>query len=119
MLKLTISEFFKRLTIQIWRQSYQRTLQGIRWFLLISFIVVVIVDLAECRPIQLNWQVVPDPGANCRQGSIQLITMGTANVVTDLLLVLFPVPIILRSQMRTKKKVQLVILFAGSLCQPV
>ena len=115
MLKLTISEFFKRLTIQIWRPSYERTLQGIRWFLLASFIAVVIADLAECSPVTHYWQVLPDPGGECRQGYTQLVTMGTANVITDLLLVLFPVPIILRSKMGLKKKVQLVLLFGGSL----
>ncbi|KAK6591683.1 hypothetical protein H4I96_12239 [Botrytis cinerea] len=40
---------------------------------------------------------------------------GTVNVLTDLLLVLFPVPIIIGSKMRIKRKIQLVLLFAGSL----
>lgn len=41
--------------------------------------------------------------------------MGTVNVLTDFLLVLFPVPIIIGSTMRIKRKIQLVLLFAGSL----
>lgn len=90
-------------------------LQFIRWFLLSTFIAVIIADLAECHPITHYWQVVPDPGGRCRQGYVQLLTMGTANVTTDFLLVLFPIPIILRSTMRVKKKTQLVLLFALSL----
>ena len=115
MLKLTISEFFKRLTFTIWRRSYELTLQFIRWFLLATFIAVLIADLAECQPVSHYWQVVPDPGGSCRQGYAQLLTMGTANVITDLLLVLFPIPIIIRSKMGVTRKIQLVILFAGSL----
>jgi hypothetical protein len=115
MLKLAISEFFKRLTLTIWRRSYEITLQCIRWFLLVTFVAVVIADLAECQPIDHYWQVVPDPGAKCRQGYAQLITMGTADVVTDILLVVFPIPIIIRSRMKFKRKLQLVALFAGSL----
>ncbi len=115
MLKLTISEFFKRLTINIWTRSHQLMLQSIRWFLLVTFVAVVIADLAECQPFTHYWQVTPDPGGHCRQGYAQLITMGTANVMTDLLLVLFPIPIIIRSQMKITRKIQLVILFAGSL----
>ena len=115
MLKLTISEFFKRLTFTIWRRSYEITLQSIRWFLLATFIAVIIADLAECQPVTHYWQVVPDPGGACRQGYAQLLTMGTANVITDLLLVLFPIPIIIRSRMGVKRKIQLVLLFAGSL----
>ncbi|APA09108.1 hypothetical protein SS1G_03001 [Sclerotinia sclerotiorum 1980 UF-70] len=115
MLKLTISEFFKRLTINIWTRSHERTLIFIRWFLLVTFIAVIIADISECQPINHYWQVTPDPGAKCRQGYAQLLTMGTVNVLTDLLLVLFPVPIIISSTMRIKRKIQLVLLFAGSL----
>lgn len=115
MLKLAITEFFKRLTLTIWRRSYERMLQSLRWFLLVTFIAVVIADLCECHPVSHYWQVVPDPGPKCRQGYAQLLTMGTVNVITDILLVVFPIPIIIRSQMGPKRKVQLVALFATSL----
>ena len=115
MLKLTISEFFKRLTLNIWRRSHELMLQFIRWFLLATFLAVIIADLAECQPVTHYWQVVPDPGAKCRQGYAQLLTMGTANVITDILLVVFPIPIIIRSRMGVKRKIQLTFLFAGSL----
>jgi hypothetical protein len=115
MLKFTISEFFKRLTLNIWTRSHEIVLVAIRGFLFLTFIAVVIADLAECKPFTHYWQVVPDPGGNCRQGYAQLLTMGTANVVTDLLLVAFPIPIIIRSKMGAKRKIQLVLLFAGSL----
>jgi hypothetical protein len=115
MLKLTISEFFKRLTLNIWRRSHQLMLQFIRWFLLLTFFAVFIADITECHPITHYWQVVPDPGPKCRQGYAQLLTMGTANVITDILLVAFPIPIIIRSKMGVKRKIQLTFLFAGSL----
>ncbi|KIN08691.1 hypothetical protein OIDMADRAFT_188358 [Oidiodendron maius Zn] len=115
MLKLTITEFFKRLTVTIWRRSYEYILQFIRWFLLITFIAIVISDLVECHPTVHYWQVVPDPGGQCRQGYAQLLTMGTVNVITDILLVIFPIPIIIRSSMGFKRKAQLVALFSASL----
>ncbi len=80
-----------------------------------TFITVLISDLTECQPFRNYWQVLPDPGGRCRQGYAQLITMACCNVITDLLLVLFPVPIILRSHMKKKKKIQLVLLFSLSL----
>ncbi|KAH8656066.1 hypothetical protein BGZ60DRAFT_385063 [Tricladium varicosporioides] len=115
MLKLTISEFFKRLISSIWRDTYERILVFIRWFLIVTFIAVVIADISECQPFHHYWQVVPDPGPKCRQGYSQLLMMGTANVLTDLLLVLFPIPIIIRSKMGAKRKIQLVLLFSASL----
>ncbi|RKF65540.1 putative protein/integral membrane protein [Golovinomyces cichoracearum] len=114
-LKLTISEFFKRLTWNISTSSHEVTLKGIRWFLLFTFLVVVIADLSECQKFSNFWQVVPDPGPHCRQGFAQLLTMGTMNIITDFLLAFFPIPIILKSHMGLVKKIQLILLFSLSL----
>ncbi|KAF6842153.1 integral membrane protein [Colletotrichum plurivorum] len=114
-LKNTILEFFKRLTGVTWARSYEQTLVFIRCTLVATFVAIIVSDLAECRPINHYWQVTPDPGGQCRQGFAHLITMATCNVITDALLVFFPIPIILRSQMRVKRKVQLTLLFSLSL----
>ncbi|TIA74972.1 hypothetical protein D6C76_06152 [Aureobasidium pullulans] len=112
--KFTVSEFLKRITSAIWRRSYEITLHCIRIFLVATFIAVVIATLAECQPFDHYWQVVPDPGPQCRQGYAQLITMGTADMITDVLLVAFPIPIVLRSQIPLKRKLSLVCLFSFS-----
>ncbi|RYO85777.1 hypothetical protein DL766_008086 [Monosporascus sp. MC13-8B] len=114
-LKNAILEFFKRLTSTTWTRSHELTLLFIRVTLVLTFLAVLISDLAECQPFHNYWQVLPDPGGRCRQGYAQLITMASCNVITDLLLVFFPVPIILKSHMKKKKKVQLVLLFSLSL----
>lgn len=49
-MKLTVSEFLKRITIRIWRRSYEITLQAIRVFLILTFGAVVIATLTECQP---------------------------------------------------------------------
>lgn len=113
--KFTISEFLKRLTSHVWKDSYEFCLQCIRWFLAVTFVAVIIATLSECQPFSHYWQVVPDPGGKCREGTAQLITMGTSDVITDLLIVGFPIPIVLKSAMNTKRKISLVFLFALSL----
>lgn len=75
---------------------------------------MVIATLAECRPLYGYWQVTPDPGPQCRQGHAQLVTMGTSDVITDLLLIVFPIPIVIKSAMATKRKFSLVLLFSLS-----
>lgn len=112
--KLTVSEFLKRITIRIWRRSYEITLQGIRIFLFVTFGGVVIATLAECQPFNHYWQVIPDPGAHCRQGYAQLLTMGTCDIVTDILLIGFPIPVVLNSGQSWKRKLQMVSLFSLS-----
>lgn len=115
MLKNTILEFFKRLSGLTWSKSYQNGVLAVRCVLIATFIAVVISDLAECQPFNHYWQVLPDPGGQCRQGYANLITTGVCNVLTDLLLVVLPVPIIIMSQMSFTRKFQLVLLFSMSL----
>jgi hypothetical protein len=115
MSKWTVSEFLKRITIHLWRTSYEFTLHCIRIFLVATFIAVVIATLAECQPFSHYWQVVPDPGPQCRQNYAQLITMGTADIITDILLIAFPIPIVLRSGQNWKRKLQLAALFSTSI----
>ncbi|KAH6635540.1 hypothetical protein B0J18DRAFT_50498 [Chaetomium sp. MPI-SDFR-AT-0129] len=113
-LKYAILEFFKRLKVT-WRRTYDWALMFIRGFLVTTFIAVVISDLAECQPFSNYWQVLPDPGGQCRQGYAQLLTMAVCNVITDLLLVMVPIPVILSSSMSAARKFQLVLLFCLSL----
>ena len=79
--------------------------------LALTFVAVVISDLAECRPFSHYWQVSPDPGPQCRQGYAQLLATTACNVLTDLLLVVFPVPIVVKSRLTLGRKVVLVGLF--------
>jgi len=113
--KFTVSEFLKRMTTKFWTRSYEIQLRFIRVFLVVSFIAVMIGTLVECQPFDHYWQVVPDPGPRCRQGYVQLITMGTADMITDLLLIIFPIPIVLKSSMPPKRKFSLVLLFSMSI----
>ncbi|KAF1833679.1 hypothetical protein BDW02DRAFT_371872 [Decorospora gaudefroyi] len=115
MAKFTISEFLKRLTERFWKKGYEWGLRGIRIFLVVTFVMVFIATLAECHPPSHYWQVIPDPGPQCRQGYAQLLTMGITDIVTDILLIAFPIPIIVRSSMPLKRKISLITLFSLSL----
>jgi len=82
---------------------------------MLSFIGVVIATLAECQPFDHYWQVVPDPGKACRCGDTQIIAMGVLDGITDFILVLFPLPIIFASNMKSSRKISLSLLFSMSL----
>lgn len=113
--KYTVCEFLKRLTANIWRKSFQLVLKFIYVFLASTLVAVVIATLAECQPFDHYWQVVPDPGPKCRSGYANLITMGTCDVITDLLLVAFPIPLVILTSMPLKRKISLALLFAMSI----
>ncbi|CAI7644509.1 unnamed protein product [Penicillium pancosmium] len=113
--KLTVCEFLKRVTGIVTRRSISIFLRFIHFFLISTLVAVIIATLAECQPFDHYWQVIPDPGPSCRSGYANLITMGTCDVITDLLLIAFPVPIILMAQISLKRKLALTILFCLSL----
>lgn len=102
------------MTERFWKKGYEYGLRGIRIFLVATFVAVVIATLAECQPFSHYWQVIPDPGPQCRQGYAHLLTMGITDIITDILLVFFPIPIILKSGMPIKRKLSLIALFSMS-----
>ena len=110
-LKFTTLEFLNRLAGASMKKAYLRLIIFLRCALAVSFLAVLISDLAECQPFSHYWQVVPDPGPQCRQGFAQLLTMGVSSAILDTILVAFPVPIILSTRIATKRKVLLVMLF--------
>ncbi|KAL2844247.1 hypothetical protein BJX68DRAFT_269775 [Aspergillus pseudodeflectus] len=113
--KLTVCEFLNRIAGMTWRRSVRIFLIFIYYFLASTFIAVVIATLAECQPFTHHWQVIPDPGPKCRSGVANLITMGACDIITDLILVAFPIPLIMMTNMSARRKFALVTLFALSL----
>ena len=113
--KFTVLEFLKRIVGSHWTRTYELGLRYIRYFLLATFCIVFISTLAECQPFDHYWQVVPDPGPKCRQGLVQLLAMGACDILTDVILVIFPIPVVLASSMHGKRKVSLTLLFMLSL----
>ncbi|KAJ4257896.1 hypothetical protein NW757_003524 [Fusarium falciforme] len=111
-IKFTTLEFFERLAGATRRRSHALMIIGMRVVFIATFVAVLISDLAECQPFPHYWQVTPDPGGKCRQGFAHMITMGACNVITDLVLIAFPIPIILSTQIATKRKVLLIMLFS-------
>ncbi|GAB1318006.1 hypothetical protein MFIFM68171_08216 [Madurella fahalii] len=111
LLKAVTLLFFDRLVGSSGKNRYTLLLRFMWAALAVTFLAVVISDLAECTPFHRYWQVVPDPGPQCRQGHAYLITVTVCNVLTDLLLVVFPVPIVIKSRLSIGRKTLLVLLF--------
>ena len=112
--KLTILEFLQRNFSGMWNKSWTMALNGCRWFLAITYIGVFLATLLECQPFWNYWQVVPDPGPQCRQGLAQLITMGVTDSITDVVLVAFPVAVVSLSNLPLMRKIGSSLLFSLS-----
>jgi hypothetical protein len=110
-LKFTTLEFLNRLAGASLKKVYKILITILRCALAASFVAVIVSDLAECRPISHYWQIIPDPGPQCRQGLVQLLTMGVCSAVIDVILIIFPIPIIISTRIPTKRKILLAMLF--------
>ncbi|KAF8863941.1 hypothetical protein BDZ45DRAFT_582773 [Acephala macrosclerotiorum] len=103
-IKYSTSMFFRTLTEAVWQRQHQKLLRCLHIFLGLTFLATIVADLGACQPFNHYWQVVPDPGPACRTGSAHLYTMGVLNIVTNLVLIIFPIPIIWKAKISRKQK---------------
>ncbi|KAJ6043411.1 uncharacterized protein N7446_001610 [Penicillium canescens] len=104
--------------------TYRRLLRHLRWekatmisyigIFAATYVTVQIVTFTECDPFNHYWIVLPDPGICC-QAQLQLIVLGVLNVITDLMLIALPIPILILVKRSTVEKLQLAVLFAVGL----
>ncbi|KAI9682540.1 MAG: hypothetical protein M1829_000333 [Trizodia sp. TS-e1964] len=108
--KAVLLLFYKRLIRKIkWERVILRTYWSI---LALSYIVVLVVSLSECKPFERYWQVVPDPGT-CAKATLQLFTYAAFNMFTDLLLIALPVRVLIQVKRPLLQKLQLGVLFSA------
>ncbi|PUU76754.1 hypothetical protein B9Z19DRAFT_989308 [Tuber borchii] len=89
------------------------------WFMkfgIVSFYERIVVKL-ESRRVWLKYlifgrQVYPDPGEACSSSQAQLYTTGVCNIFTDLILIIYPLPIIFNTGLRLRRKLQIGGLFS-------
>ncbi|KAL5361126.1 hypothetical protein BJX96DRAFT_81522 [Aspergillus floccosus] len=104
--------------------TYRRLHSHLRWekLTMISYIgifaatyvAVQIVTFTECDPFNHYWMVLPDPG-KCCQAQVQLIVLGVLNVITDVMLIAMPIPILVMVKRSIIEKLQLAALFTVGL----
>ncbi|KAH6672397.1 hypothetical protein B0J14DRAFT_655281 [Halenospora varia] len=82
------------------------------WAILaVTYVVIQVAVFTDCRPIHLYWQVVPDPGT-CSQALGELVILGGLNIFTDILLIILPLPTLLKVNKSLGSKLRLVSLFS-------
>lgn len=107
--KYSISIFLRTLTSSIWTPLHQTYLVYIHIFLFLTLITTIVTVLAPCRPFNHFWQVVPDPGTQCRQNYVYVFTTGSLNILTNIVLVVFPIPMVLMSGLLLKQKINILL----------
>ncbi|KAI1247427.1 hypothetical protein MGN70_011317 [Eutypa lata] len=81
-------------------------------YVAIGFVVMEILYFGVwCRPFSQYWAVPPD-NVQCSAATNHLITNAVLNISSDIMIILLPMPVFLKSQLPTRKKVMLCGIFA-------
>ena len=87
--------------------------------LVIWSIVTILMAIFACRPVSASWNLKQymDPRTVCKPQAYEVLNIyGFCNVVTDVLLIFMPVPLIWKMQTNRSKKIGVALVFAtGSL----
>ncbi|KAI0857448.1 hypothetical protein F4860DRAFT_517902 [Xylaria cubensis] len=114
-LKLSVLVFYIRLTEGLGRRYRLQIWAGFG-LVIGSFIASIAAILFSCLPIYRNWQIYPNPGNHCQPAISSTIvwTCFAANVITDLYLILIPLPMLWGTSLKLIKKIaSSVVLGAG------
>jgi hypothetical protein len=76
-----------------------------------SSVGIVISLLAACRPFSRNIDVTVSEG-QCLNKAALYIATGVLNIITDLMVLILPIPMVLGLQMVRSRKIMLILLFS-------
>ena len=94
--------------------KFHHILRAVGLFISVYSIISVITMIFQCRPLKGAWN--PNFEADCINLEKFYISMGSMNVLTDLLLLCLPLPQLWKLQMRLGTKIQIIGIFSiGSL----
>ncbi|KAI1267720.1 hypothetical protein F5Y18DRAFT_443506 [Xylariaceae sp. FL1019] len=83
--------------------------------LALTFAASFIAIFFECRPLSLFWTLSPI-AQQCYLSTLWITIYEASNVVTNLLLLLIPFPLILRAKIPSWKRARLLLLFSVGIC---
>lgn len=69
------------------------------------------VSIGQCTPISYGWDQ-EIPGGSCVNYGLLVLVAGVLNVVTDLVILVLPIPSVLRLQISKQKKYLIIFTFA-------
>ncbi|OJJ70323.1 hypothetical protein ASPBRDRAFT_677000 [Aspergillus brasiliensis CBS 101740] len=110
MLKACMLFFYKRLTIGLVQQKYVKVAAGLCSG---TYIAAILTILLHCTPIDKLWQIYPNPGKACTQGSANYIGVAVTNILTDAVLLSIPLPLLIQVQLPWRRKLVIGLLLFG------
>ncbi|KAM7187214.1 hypothetical protein V8F20_011060 [Naviculisporaceae sp. PSN 640] len=114
-LKLAMAVFFLRLTSGLGHLYRLRVYIGFA-LIVAGYLASIIAIFASCQPLSKNWQIYPDPGPSCYPATAPATVWSSfaSNVISDMYLILIPIPLLWSSRLRfLEKLLSTIVLGAG------
>ncbi|KAG9193561.1 hypothetical protein G6011_03596 [Alternaria panax] len=112
-LKLNMLFLYRRVVSMVWVKMF---IVPTMVFVGATAISIWILLGTACRPFHKIWQILPDPGKYCMpQSPAFLVTILVLNLVTDVCIMLIPIPIIIPLKISWGRKIGLMIMFSGAM----
>ncbi|KAI5858842.1 hypothetical protein BZA05DRAFT_15757 [Tricharina praecox] len=106
--KAAILMFYKRLTERVMEPKINIAAAGT---LGSTYLACMLSLCFVCRPFSGNWTIFPDPGPACTEGLHYVWIVGVLNIITDLMLLCIPIPLLIHLQVTLTRKILLGALF--------
>ncbi|KAJ0423084.1 hypothetical protein BJY00DRAFT_310681 [Aspergillus carlsbadensis] len=111
-LKASMLFFYDRVTYGLFEQKIVR---GCAIYCVGSYIAVLLALFLHCRPFHKAWQVYPDPGRECSAGYTLYPVVLAFNVISDIVLVGVPIPMLIKLQANWVQKLVIGILLCSGI----
>ncbi|GLA37342.1 hypothetical protein AnigIFM63309_004255 [Aspergillus niger] len=109
-LKACMLFFYNRLTIGLVQQKFVKVAAGL---CLCTYVAAILTILLHCNPVSKMWQIYPNPGKACTQGSANYIAILVTNILTDVVVLSIPLPLLIQVQLPWRRKLVIGLLLFG------
>ena len=105
-IKLSILFLYGRIFVQPW---FKKALIALGAFVIAYSIAQIFGDIFQCVPIKSLWD--PSVSGYCINYPDLIIIMGVINIVTEIIMLVLPLPLLWRLQLSRSRKSLLTVLF--------
>lgn len=110
--KLSMLFFYLRLAPH---STFRKVCIGTMSYIVLSSAVITMLLLFPCTPVRGGWDHDPALGAKCIDAGNFFYFYCSMNVVTDIMLMMIPIPILLRMQLPRRARYGLVGMFSAGI----
>ncbi|KAI0389908.1 hypothetical protein F5Y17DRAFT_469311 [Xylariaceae sp. FL0594] len=110
-LKLNMLFLYQRVVRGLW---VERLIKPTMYVVGASFAAIYLILFCACRPFHRMWVIYPDQGPYCQpQSVLNMVPPLVLNIVTDIMIMATPAPVVLKVQTALWKRISLIALFGA------